>query len=322
VTGRSVGARPEMRIVIALGLLAVLAAGCVSSGTGGPSPASDQPSPQASAPASTAPSLAPTTPTPPPTPTPTPVTTPTATPGPVPLAEIWPAGTEVVTVTDDLRVRSLPEVSDASIKYEPLLQIGTLLVVREGPVAASRYWWYRIEIPSSTNVALGNGIRVGWVAAANHDGTPWLGSSLWPTVARSGIAMTATLEHGNTGFDGVSLRISGLTSGESVPLLAAGEYSVQWACGTAPPPCGELGCGPASWELLKGSVTFNATAAADRAGVATTRLDFRAPAPAKPCPADPAAGWDIVWQAWALTITDTGHGLTLKSERFEEGVTY
>jgi hypothetical protein len=47
-------------------------------------------------------------------------------------------------VTDDLRMRSKPEVSDASGKYEPLLWKGALAWVAEGPIRGSGYDWYRI----------------------------------------------------------------------------------------------------------------------------------------------------------------------------------
>ncbi len=77
----------------------------------------------------------------------------------------------VVTVSDDLRVRSKPRVSADSAKYQPLLAIGTVLEVLGGPVAASGYWWYRVRLVDST---LRDGITTGWVAAADHDGELWL----------------------------------------------------------------------------------------------------------------------------------------------------
>jgi hypothetical protein len=80
-------------------------------------------------------------------------------------------GSQVVTVSDHLRVRSVPDVSDASIKYEPVLPIGTELRVIGGPVSASGYVWYEV---SPTSFKLSHGIDHGWVAMADHDGTPWL----------------------------------------------------------------------------------------------------------------------------------------------------
>src|SRR5512147_29085 len=54
-------------------------------------------------------------------------------------------GAIVVTVSDRLRVRSAPEVSDASVKYDPLLPMGTELRVIGGPVSASGYVWYDVS---------------------------------------------------------------------------------------------------------------------------------------------------------------------------------
>ena len=77
----------------------------------------------------------------------------------------------VVTVSDDLRVRSKPRVSADSVKYQPLLAIGTVLEVLKGPVAASGYWWYRVRLMDDP---LLGGITTGWVAAADHDGELWI----------------------------------------------------------------------------------------------------------------------------------------------------
>jgi hypothetical protein len=64
-------------------------------------------------------------------------------------------------------------VSADSVKYEPLLEMGTYLRVLAGPVAASGYWWYRVRLDGG--LTLQNGVTTGWVAAADHDGEPWLG---------------------------------------------------------------------------------------------------------------------------------------------------
>jgi hypothetical protein len=81
-------------------------------------------------------------------------------------------GDLVVTVTDNLRVRSRPRVSSDSVKYEPPLDAGTDLEILEGPVAASGFWWYRIRL--SDGMTLRGGIAGGWVAASDHDGTAWI----------------------------------------------------------------------------------------------------------------------------------------------------
>jgi hypothetical protein len=77
-----------------------------------------------------------------------------------------------MTVSDDVRLRSKPRVSADSVRYQPLLGIGTNLSVLAGPVAGSGYWWYRVHLEDG--LTLGGGITTGWVPAADHDGTAWI----------------------------------------------------------------------------------------------------------------------------------------------------
>jgi serpin B len=124
-----------------------------------------------------------TTPTPTPTPlataSPSPATSPSASAGvsPAPTAgaeqDAMSVGAVVKTVSGDLRARSQPRVSDDSIKYEPLLPLGTQLQVIGGPVEASGYTWYQVE---PLDFSLADGVSRVWVAAADHDGTPWIGA--------------------------------------------------------------------------------------------------------------------------------------------------
>jgi len=87
------------------------------------------------------------------------------------------AGSMADVIVPDLRVRTEPTVDDTkSAKIEPLLGRGTQLRIIEGPVAADDYDWYRVE-------AIGWPHR-GWVAAADHDGVPWIRAhNATPTVA-------------------------------------------------------------------------------------------------------------------------------------------
>ncbi|HEX9093677.1 MAG TPA: serpin family protein, partial [Coriobacteriia bacterium] len=80
-------------------------------------------------------------------------------------------GSLVVTVSDRVRVRSAPEVSDASVKFEPVLPLGTELRVIGGPVSGSGYVWYDVRPVSFT---LAGAVDHGWVAMADHDGEPWI----------------------------------------------------------------------------------------------------------------------------------------------------
>jgi hypothetical protein len=82
-------------------------------------------------------------------------------------SDAFAADTMVQVVVTDLRVRTAPTVDNTkSAKLDPLLGLGTKLRVIEGPVVADGYDWYlvqAIDLPHR-----------GWVAAADHDGAPWI----------------------------------------------------------------------------------------------------------------------------------------------------
>ncbi|MFL5643661.1 MAG: hypothetical protein ACJ77V_05405 [Chloroflexota bacterium] len=84
-----------------------------------------------------------------------------------PAASVLAAGSFVDVVVSGLRVRTLPTVDNSkSVKLDPLLGAGTKLKVIEGPVRADGYDWYHVQaldLPHN-----------GWVAAADHDGSPWV----------------------------------------------------------------------------------------------------------------------------------------------------
>jgi hypothetical protein len=82
------------------------------------------------------------------------------------------------TVSDRVRVRSLPEISDASIKYEPLLPLGTKVTVLDGPVLGDGYAWYHVTAVVTSRQRGVQPIELtGWVAAAGLDGERWLQAS-------------------------------------------------------------------------------------------------------------------------------------------------
>jgi serpin B len=118
---------------------------------------------------------------------------PSATAVPLPSATPTPGdpflGSVVVTVSDRLRVRSAPEVSDTSVRYEPLLPLGTELRVIGGPVSGSGYVWYEV---TPVSFVLADGAEHGWVAMAGRDGEPWIALADEPIagleVAKSAIA--------------------------------------------------------------------------------------------------------------------------------------
>ena len=100
-------------------------------------------------------------------------------------------GSIVEVVVPDLRVRTAPTVDNSlSVKLDPLLGVGVRLQVIEGPVDADDYHWYHVQaldLPHN-----------GWVAAADHDGEPWIdlpraGASASPTFTPAEAALVAAL---------------------------------------------------------------------------------------------------------------------------------
>ena len=85
--------------------------------------------------------------------------------------EALPPTSWMITLVDNLRVRSEPRISDDSIKYEPLLPKGTTFEIVRGPVIASGYSWYLVKLAPG---ALRDGITQGWLAEGDRDGTPWI----------------------------------------------------------------------------------------------------------------------------------------------------
>jgi serine protease inhibitor len=155
-------------------VVALLVGACDSGVVETSSPAATTATPAGSAGATPSPTGPPTTPASSPSGTSTPSPSPSVEPAPGDLAP----GVVAVTVTSDLRVRSKPGVSNASVMYRPLLPAGTQLVVTGGPVAASGYTWFRV-IP--LGITLSGGVDEGWVAIADHDGTPWVAIATDPT---------------------------------------------------------------------------------------------------------------------------------------------
>jgi len=142
----------DRRPVVVLLTVVALVAGCGSS-------ASPTPTPTATA----APTVSPAAPTPASTASPVPSPSPAA---PDPLV-----GKVVLTVTDDLVVRSRPWIGDDSAMYRPWLPRGTELRVLDGPADGSGYTWYKVVTVASGEL---NGPRLGWVAMAGKDGEPWI----------------------------------------------------------------------------------------------------------------------------------------------------
>ena len=150
--------RSALSLAAAAALCVVLAAcGSTTAASVGPS---TSPTP------SIAPSAQPTSlPTSKPTPTPEPSEPPVDS---VPI----PSDAYARVVTNDLRVRSRPGVSDDSKKLEPLLQQGTPVLVVDGPIQASGYDWYEVQPMARSDLEPVG--PFGWVAAAGKDGEQWI----------------------------------------------------------------------------------------------------------------------------------------------------
>lgn len=127
------------------------------------------PSPELLAEATASPSPEPSSPSPTPSPTPTPTP---AEPSiePTHVAGVEP-GLYAVTVTDRIRIRSKPGVSDDSEKLEPLLKQDIRLLVIDGPVEADGYDWFLVQ-PSGYHKP-GQSWPAGWVAAGK-DREHWI----------------------------------------------------------------------------------------------------------------------------------------------------
>ena len=139
-------------VVPLLVLVAACQAAPVPSASPSPVPSGSPSSPGPSASPSDAPS-----------PSPDPTATPEPEPSPLPSLD---ADGFAVTISPDVRVRSLPEVSDASDRLEPLLPLGARLFVVRGPVSADGFAWYLVD-------PLREGLPSGWVATGRVD-DPWV----------------------------------------------------------------------------------------------------------------------------------------------------
>lgn len=186
---------------IAVMLIGVVAAGCAF--TPAPSAATPQSPEASSAPTATAPDRTSTVPgssrSVGPTVAPSVASTPTeAVLAPRPDSFVY-------VVTDDLRVRSKPEVSDESVKYEPLLWNGALAWVVAGPIRGSGYDWYRIDPLGEADLQYHpDPPPAGWVAAASKDGEPWIADWGWCDATRTPLDTVSDFDYPAQGLIGLS----------------------------------------------------------------------------------------------------------------------
>lgn len=147
----------------------------------------------------------------------------------------------------------------------------------------------------------------------------------WPTVGRAGITIAGAVDDDGE-MDGrlrVSIQVSGLAPGEAVSLSAAGDYSARWICGSNPPPCGELGCGPVEVGATEGTAKAATRAVARSDGTAAARIELVAAPPAEPCPADSVPPLGTRIEQWEkVRIADRMHDLVLTPDSISRGITY
>lgn len=211
-------------------------------------------------------------------------------------------------IADGLRVRSAPEVSAASERYEPLLDTGTMLFVIDGPVAGSGYDWYEVaplDDGSDFNEFRYLGDLTGWVASTARDGTPWI------------VGMRPVCPDPGGFFEDLDVlgRLGALTAlscyaGESIEFRAT-EASVQFIDGYGGPedePLPDPNYHPPMWLLL--NFTFWAPPSwADaglRQGFETVFDPVHFPTGQPELPEDSV--WDVVGHFDDQAAADCAHG--------------
>ena len=108
--------------------------------------------------------------------------------GAVPAPNFLEPDTVAVTVSDNVRVRSLPVVSDASERLTPLLRTGTGVFVLDGPTIGSGYDWYEVVVPTLPD---GNGLLTGWVSVGSKTDEPWVAPAEVECPSNDGVTVTA-----------------------------------------------------------------------------------------------------------------------------------
>lgn len=196
-----------MRFAWPLGLAALLLTGCADST--GSSPAATDPTSTASPTPAATPHQ---THEPTDDPTATPASTPQPTPEPVPEARFDSLEPDdvLIVVTDNLVVRSEPEVSDDSEIHDVVLDPGDMVRYRDGPSTGSGFEWIQGEVLDRNQP---DGRLTGWVATGDNDR-----EELWLAVPRPEGEGWRLL---GTGREGLAHSVGA--------AMAQTEYEAEWA---------------------------------------------------------------------------------------------
>jgi hypothetical protein len=226
-------------------------------------------------------------------------------------------------------MRSKPSVSDASRRYEPVLPLGTHLDALEGPVAGSGYWWYRVRLTEGQT--LFDGVREGWVAAADHDGTPWLAvyrdvdpgptfppvTAGWPSVRDDDVSLEGDVGGSEErGALTIPVEIRGRLPGSDEFVTADGDYWNEWVCGGGPE--GDLGSAMTPIGRIAGSAKIETTVTIGPDGVGHAEIVLPADEPQAACPDEyPGPTFPMAGQWRNVHVTMPAFGLQLRPPAYE-----
>ena len=126
-------------------------------------------------------------------PTPSPEPTSSASPTPLPVGRLASDGIAQV-VTDNLVVRSLPQISDSSEIHPVRLFEPKLLFVLDGPVAADGYDWYLVApFEEFVSDVATDEPRIGWVAAQSATVSRLVSAAPLTILARAALCNSGTM---------------------------------------------------------------------------------------------------------------------------------
>ena len=165
-------------------------------------------------------------------------------------------------ITDDLVVRSLPEISDQSTIHPTYLQRGQLAFVLAGPVAADGFEWYHVvpfdRCPTCSDTPGTSLPPIGWVAAGAADGEEaWIAPFAEectdpqsdPISWRPGFIALACLGDRELVVEGEMVACAGVVTGSRTPAWLAEGLCELTPPGFDPTEGGGIGPGNVSFAI-------------------------------------------------------------------------